>query len=314
MVSRWGFSTALAGWQLISEADQTCDYRDEVLVDGTVKDNSANRKKVSDWTGNITKFMSEECGDEHPKSISIITGINYSSKLWDADLFKHDEVEFFGLHDYVFEMEPASKNIRNRNLIQRYESVTNLGAGLEDGKLVHPEFHKKMFIYDEFGHVPVIPRQIPEDEHNDPVRAFNNCADFSFKQDLWFTFSSGCAIAGLDWWNEHQPIRQEMWARYFPGLMKFSENIDFEGVNYTTVREQKGTIYIAQRWPLTRDQIERSNEKKYRKSDKIEAYIQVDSLGQQGFGWMLNRSFHWANLIDSLECVSALVNGTAPFA
>ncbi|MFT5858458.1 MAG: hypothetical protein ACI865_000546 [Flavobacteriaceae bacterium] len=313
LVSRWGYSTSLAGWQLMSEADQTCAYRDIKLEDGTLVDNLKNRKKVTDWTGQMVDFMKDECGDEHPKSISIITGQNFSNNLWDHDLFKHENVSFFGLHDYVFEMEPASKNIRNRNLHQRYESVNNLNTGLVNGEIAHPEFQKNMFIYDEFGHVPVIPRMIPEDQYVDPVVTFNNCADFSFKQDLWFTFSSGCAVAGLDWWNEHEPKRHDQWVRYFPGLVSFAKNIDFEGVNYTEVRERKGEIYIAQRWPLTRKAIDRSNQKSYKKSDKLEAYVQIDSLGQQGFGWMVNRSFHWANLIDSLDCLADLTNGTGQF-
>jgi len=313
LVSRWGFSTALAGWQLISEADQTCAYRDETLEDGTVIDRSENRAKVSAWTGNMVNFMSNECDDSHPKSISIITGINYSSHLWDKDLFKHENVAFFGLHDYIFETDPASKNIRNRNLVMRFESVTNLGAGLEDGVVKHPEFQKKMFIYDEFGQVTVIPRKIPEDQDDDAVRAMNNCMDFNFKQDLWFSFSSGCAVVGLDWWNEHRSPRQKMWKQYFPGITAFAADIDFEGVNYTNVRERKGEVYIAQRWPLTKKAIDRSNTKKYKKSDKIEAYIQIDSLGNQGFGWMVNRSFHWANLVDSMPCIASLANGTEPF-
>ncbi len=314
LVSRWGFSTSLAGWQLMSEADQTCEYRDEKLEDGSVKDNSENRLKVSQWTGNMVDFMSNDCDDDHPKSISIITGRDYSSHLWDKDLFKHDNVEFFGLHDYIFETNPASKNIRNRNLIMRFESVTNLGAGLSDGVVTDPEFHKKMFIYDEFGQVSVVPRKVPEDQGDDAVRAMNNCMDFNFKQDLWFTFSSGCAIVGLDWWNEHQEPRQKMWDRYFRGIIDFASDIDFEGVNYTEIRERKGQVYIAQRWPLTRKAIERTNVKDYRKSDKLESYIQIDSLGTQGFGWMVNRSFHWANLVDSMSCLEPIANGTEPFA
>jgi WD40 repeat protein len=170
-----------------------------------------------------------------------------------------------------------------------------------------------MFIYDEFGHAPVIPRAWPEDQHVDPVHEFNVCADFSFKQDLWFTFASGCAIAGLDFWCEQTRERQIMWKRYFPGLNKFIEDIDFEKVNYTSVREAKGEIYIAQRWPLRKKDIERSNQSSYRKSDMLEAYTQIDSLNHQGFGWMLNRSFHWGNLLDSMPCISDMAKGEGKF-
>lgn len=312
-VARWGYSTSLAGWQLMSETDQTCAYRDGVAEDGSVIDNSDNREKVNKWTEEITRFMSSECDDSHLKSTSFITGINFSSHMWDPTVYEIEGIDFVGLHDYVFETEPAAQNIRNRNLLKRYESVTNLGVGLIDGEIKHPKYQENMFIYDEFGHVPAIPRAYPEDKDDDPVFAFNQCADFSFKQDLWFTLTSGCAVAGLDWWNEHERNRQAMWIRYFSGVNKFIEDIDFENINYTKVREAKGETYIAQRWPLRKKDIQRSNQNSYRKSDKLEAYIQIDSLNNQGFGWMMNRSFHWGNLVDSMPCLAEMVKGEGRF-
>ena len=312
-VARWGYSTSIAGWQLMSETDQTCEYGDKIAEDGTVIDNSDNRAKVRGWVEEITRFMNSECDDAHLKSTSFITGRNYSSHMWDPSLFELDGIDFVGLHDYVFETEPAIQNIRNRNLLKRYESVTNLNVGLINGEMTNPKYQKNMFIYDEFGHVPVIQRAYPEDKDDDPVFAYNQCADFSFKQDLWFTFSSGCAVAGLDWWNEHDRKRQSMWKRYFKGLNKFKEDIDFEKVNYTMVREAKGETYIAQRWPLRKKDVERSNQGSYKKWDKLEAYVQIDSLNHQGFGWMMNRSFHWGNLVDSLPCLSDLARGEGKF-
>lgn len=314
-VARWGYSTSLAGWQLMSEADQTCAYRDEVAEDGTIIDNSENRAKVNRWTNTITQYMRSDCDDAHLKSISFITGRNYSSHMWDPTIYELNELSFVGLHDYLFETAPSLQSVRNRNLIKRYESVTNLGVGLINGVIEHPTFQKNMFIYDEFGHVVAIPREYHGDGTYDanPVTSYNSCADFSFKQDLWFTFSSGCAVAGLDWWNEHDPSRQKMWGRYFKGLNEFKKDIDFENVNYTRVREAKGEIYIAQRWPLRKKDIERSNQSSYRKSDELEAYIQIDSLGNQGFGWMMNRSFHRGNLIDSMPCIADMAKGEGEF-
>lgn len=312
-VARWGYSTSLAGWQLMSETDQTCEYADKVEEDGTIIDNSENRAKVNQWTADITNFMRTECDDTHLKSTSFIAGIRYSSYMWDPELYKQKNIDFVGLHDYIYETEPGMQNIRNRNLLKRYGSVTNLGVGLVDGEIKHPTYQKNMFIYDEFGHLPAIQRAYPEDKDDDPVLAFSQCADFSFKQDLWFTFASGCAVAGLDWWAEHDRYRQDMWKRFFGGLNNFKKDIDFENVNYTRVRETKGEIYIAQRWPLRKKDIERSNEKPYKNWDQLEAYIQIDSAGNQGFGWMMNRSFHWGNLIDSLSCISDLARGEGRF-
>ncbi|MCH2225722.1 MAG: hypothetical protein MK066_13205, partial [Crocinitomicaceae bacterium] len=125
---------------------------------------------------------------------------------------------------------------------------------------------------------------------------------------------SGCAVAGLDWWNEREKKRHSDWKRFFPPMQSFMDDVDFEKVNYTVVRERRGVPYIAQRWPFERDDVLRSNTKPYRKSDKLEAYTQLDSLATQGFGWMMNRSYNWHNLKDSMDCIAALVNGTEPFA
>lgn len=314
LVARWGYSTSLAGWQLMSETDQTCEYGDKIAADGTVIDHSEDRQKVNAWAGAMTEYMRNECDDEHLKSTSFIKGKNYSSYLWDPTIFEHEEMDFYGLHEYVFETDPAVQSIRNRNLITRYESVTNLNVGIIDGVISNPKMQERMYIFDEFGHVLGIPRAIPEDQHDDAIVEFNGCVDFMFKQDLWFTFSSGCAVAGLDWWLEHDKRRHDIWRRYFNGMKLFTANIDFENVNYSTVRQYKDDSYIAQRWPFRRKEIERSNESTYRKSDKLEAYIQIDSIGNQGFGWMLNRSFHWGNLVDSLPCLGVLARGEEPFA
>ncbi len=313
LIARWGYSSAIAGWQIMSEADQTCDYRDVTLEDGTVIDNSYDREQVNLWAGKMVKYLEDDLGDEKMKSIAFITGKNYSSFLWDPEIYKYEEMDFLGLHDYVFETEESGRFIRNRNLITRHETVTNLNVGIEYGGIVHPQFQEKMFIYDEFGHTISIPKVWPDDADQDPTVYMNSCMDFNFKQDLWFTFASGCGVAGLDWWNPEEPKRQKQWKRYFPGLVSFASSIDFENVNYSEVKDKRGIYYISQRWPFERDDIERSNSKDYKKWDLLEGYTLIDSTQSQGFGWMNNRSFHWGNLVDSLPCLDLIVNGKEPF-
>ncbi|MCH2225108.1 MAG: hypothetical protein MK066_10100, partial [Crocinitomicaceae bacterium] len=190
LISRWGYSPALAGWQLMSEADQTCDYRDHTDESGNMIDNSENRLAVNRWTKKMSEYMEYECGDDHMKSIAFIVGKNFSSYLWDPEIYKQKEMDFMGLHDYIFETENPY-HVRNRNLIKRFETVNNLSVGIDEGNIIHPEFQKKMYIFDEFGHVTIVPVQWPEDKDDNPCLYLNNCFDFSFKQDLWFTMSSG---------------------------------------------------------------------------------------------------------------------------
>jgi len=44
--------------------------------------------------------------------------------------------------------------------------------------------------------------------------------------------SSGCAVAGLDWWNQDEVKRYDMWKKFYPAILKFTENIDFENDFY----------------------------------------------------------------------------------
>ena len=313
LVSRYGYSTSLAGWQLMSEVDETAEYRD-VEKNGTIEDHSENRLHVRNWTNTMSTYLRDDLMDGHLISIAIIKGKGYSKTLWDPELFNLPNIDFFGYHDYMYETNPSEGKTRNRNSMVRYSSVNELNIGLQNGSITYPNFQKKLFIYDEFGHFLAIPKVWPEDDKEDPTTDFNNCIDFMIKQDLWFTFSSGCAVAGLDWWNHDQAPRHKMWEKYYPGILKFTEDIDFENINYTKIREVKGQQMIAQRWPLTEKEINNSNYKNYRKNDLLEAYTQVSSTQDQAFGWMSNRSVNWFNLKDDYPCLNSLLNGTEPYA
>jgi hypothetical protein len=312
LVARYGYSTALAGWQLVSEVDETVDYRDEEK-NGVMIDHSENRTHVRNWTNTMSGYIREELNDPHLISMAIINGKGYSKTFWDPELFNLPNIDYFGFHDYIFEQASGKGKILSRNVQYRYQTVNELNMGFQNGSISYPSYQNKAFIYDEFGHILVIPKPAGKDNHVDPTVEFNNCADFMFKQDLWFSFASGCAVAGLDWWNQDQRLRYEMWKRYFPGLLKFASDIDFEKVDYTTVREIRDMQMIAQRWPLTEKDIKRSREKDYQKNDLLEAYIQVSSDHTQGFGWMSNRSVNWPNMVEEYPCLKNLVEGTSPY-
>jgi hypothetical protein len=105
-----------------------------------------------------------------------------------------------------------------------------------------------------------------------------------------------------------------MWNKFYPGILEFCADIDFEKVDYTTVREVKDQKMITQRWPLTEKEIKQSNGNDYHKDDLLEAYIQLASDQTQGFGWMSNRSVNWYNMIEYYPCLKNMLNGTEPYA
>lgn len=310
--ARYGYSSSLAGWQLMSEVDETAEYRDQE-VNGQTIDHSENRKQVREWTDEMSGYIRNDLDDNQLISISIITGKNFSKTMWDPELYNLPNIDFFGYHDYMFESTPSVGKIRNRNLLFRYYSVTEMNTGFQNGSISYSNYQKKPFIYDEFGHILTIPQKWPEDNKLDPTKDFNNCADFMLKQDLWFTFVSGCAVAGLDWWNQDEQKRYEMWRKFYPPLLKFMQGIDFEKMNYAAVREVKGRPVIAQRWPLTDKEVRNSISSAYGNDDLLEAYMQVSDDGSQGFGWMANRSVHWYNLTSEYPCLKSLLEGTAPY-
>lgn len=310
--ARYGYSSSLAGWQLMSEVDETAEYRDQE-INGQVIDHSENRKHVREWTDEMSKYIRFDLDDKQLISISIITGKNFSKTMWDPELYNLPNIDFFGYHDYMFEVTPSTGKIRNRNLLSRYYSVTEMNTGYQNGAVTYTSYQKKPFIFDEFGHILTIPQKWPEDNKLDPTKDFNNCVDFMIKQDLWFSFASGCAVAGMDWWNQDEQKRYDMWRRFYPPLLKFMQGIDFEKVNYTKVRKINGRPVIAQRWPLTDKEVKASTSSAYRKDDLLEAYMQVSDDGTQGFGWIANRSVHWYNLTSEYSCLRSLLEGTAPY-
>ncbi len=312
IVSRWGFSTAVAGWQLMNEIDLVSHYANEER-NGKEIDNSKMRNAVTNWVHEHIEYIAEDLKDSHMRSVSLVGGKRWGADLWDPEIWNHDSIDYIGFHTYAHEQDTEGGNVRSRNIKIRYSHINNLNIGIQNGEISMPSYQNKMFIMDECGHHVAIKVQWPEDKDIRPTVDFNNCADFMFKQDTWFLFAAGTGSAGLDWWNSEQEKRMADWKRYLPGIQAFVKDIDFENVDYTSIKNYKDEPYIVQRWPFTNKQIDRSNDRHYKKKDILESYIQLSSDGLQGFGWMLNRSFNWYNLIDSLPCLSAMYHGTDPY-
>ncbi|MBI1837670.1 MAG: hypothetical protein HYR91_10450 [Flavobacteriia bacterium] len=320
MISRWGYSTSLAAWQIMSEVDNTYNYKDEqetkVIKGENVvvnSDHSENRKQVRIWTHDMIRFLEYDLEDLHLKSIAMSSGLNYSSTFFDPEIFNIPEIDFFGLHHYVYEIIPPTGKVRNRNISFRFKAINDIGVGYQNGNLSYPDFQHKMFIYDEFGQDVAVPKDWPLKDYSNPTVDYNNYTGFMFKQDLWFTATAGCGVAGLDWWNSFEVKRQADWELYLPGIRLFFDGIDFENVNYSKVQEFEGKFIISQRWPNTEKEINSSIQHNYSSKDLLEVYTQVSSEGKQGFGWINNRSINWMNLLDSIKVIRDMYEGKGVF-
>lgn len=303
LISRWGYSNAIAGWQVMSEIDNTQGYSSDTLT----------QKEARNWTHEMIRYINNKLDDPHLLSVAVANPKGAKESFYDPEIYNIPEIDFIGLHSYVYEVAPPTGIIRNRNLADRYKAINEIGIGMRFDSLAYPSFNKKLFIFDEFGQVSGIPKDWPSKDNTDPTVEYNNEIGFMLKQDLWFSVMSGSAISGLDWWNYSSLKRQEDWLKYYKGIIAFFEGIDFEKVNYTNINKQKGKQFIAQRWPFTEKEINRSNKRNYSKDDMLEAHTQTASDGSQAFGWMSNRSVNWMNLINDLPVLKQMLNGELPY-
>jgi hypothetical protein len=313
LIARYGYSTNLAAWQLFSELDNVKGYKDEQSGD-SIEINKEHRAEIASWTQKMAKYIKHELDDRHLLSISMASMKNYQKDLWDANLWDIDEIDFVGVHDYVYEVEGVGSRMRNRNSYYRFPSINNLNIGIQEGEIRYPKYQNKMYIYDEFGQTNAIQIIWPEDKEVDPTALYNQHTGFMFKQDLWFTITAGSAVAGLDWWCHNHSERITDWYNYFDGVRLFFDSINLESTNYTTVRKVKGEYYIAQPWPLSLDKIEKSNHKGYSSNDLLESYTMVSSDGEKAFGYLMNRSYNLGNLYQTDSVLYKMYMGQEPFA
>ena len=317
IVSRWGYASSIAGWQVMSEIDNTTDYRD----------NEATQIVVKDWVHEMLKFIATDQYDRHLRSVSTMgrPGGAYTN-LNNINIYESEYLNFGGLHQYTIQdiiTNPIDGygNFRNRSVLGTYEATRNIATGSNGDKNlkevdVDPNIRNNVCIFDEHG---ISANRYVEGGDNsnvgDATTGINRCQQFNFHNDLWATICSGAAVAGLEWTLAQDTIRQAQWYNDFPYLQQFFATIDFENVEYTKLHYQKnrGGLYIANRWPWKRKDIDVSNHtnkpaKDYDKETLLEAITTVSADRTQGFGWCHNRSHYWWNLKEeSSSCIHNMV-------
>lgn len=307
VVSRWGYASSIAGWQVMSEIDNTSDYRT----------NSSTQDIVRDWVHEMLKFIALDQLDRHLRSVSTNGSPDAAfSDLDNINIHESPFLNFGGTHQYTDQdliEEPISGygNFRNRNVIHTYEAVRNLFTGSNGDKELEEDevdgnYTNNLFIFDEHGVRANRYDDTPGVDNSnvgDAAQGLNKAQPFHFHNDLWASICSGAAVAGLDWWLAEDPDRQNLWYAEFPHIQTFFSTIDFEIVDYCEVKYNKkaGGLYIANRWPWKRDDILGTNyetDQDYDEDDLLEAITMVSKDKTQGFGWCHNRSHYWWNLKD----------------
>jgi len=311
IVSRYGYSTSVAGWQLLSEINDADGYKD---------DEPGVRNAVHTWIDEMAAFLDTVQFDRHLTSVAA-TGDDAGTLDYveDFGLFNSPYIDFTGVHTYTAQ-DPGSNTagkMRNRGLTAVYTAVRNLTSGSNGILSSNPPMENRNmpFIFDEYGAVITSGDQNGLSIYNE----FNVCNGHGFHNDLWTSMCSGSAIPGLDWPASDYPDKWFIWEEEFHGIKKFFQDIDFETVNYNHFYydNNAGGRYAAQRWPFTEDDILKTNyqgqNKDYQHEDALEGYTMISKDKSQGFGWLHNRSHYWYNLPPYDPCMNAMVNGLAPW-
>lgn len=323
VLSRYGYSTSIGAWQLMSEADVLNGLQDVYEEDASgipqlTVSNAANRYISYQWHKEMGEYFKHVYQDDHLMSQCLASHQVNGTTIYDGNVMALPEFDFTGMHLYirlhdVFNNE-TDNNVRNRNVKLRWQVAERFNKG--DNNLFEDhgdktEFRNKPFIYDEFG---VNPDEggwyvngfdadgdgvIDISGNMDPIQDFNDCSDIVWHNDLWSSAMMGSMGVGLEWWNY---ARDNYRQANYPGLVKFFANIDFEYKNYNNDYDNGETERI-QRWPKSNSLIEKTNyntgsgnNKNYKKKDRLEVFTMVASDKSQGFGWMHNRSAYFGNI------------------
>ncbi len=328
VVSRWGYASSIAGWQLMSEITDCGGYRESITQSDI----------MHDWIDDMAKFMHLEQFDRHPRSVASTGRGNPKSvsALDHIELYGSEYIDFTGLHTYSYNNPNTLANhqfanttayhqsqlnggiFRNRSLLPIWEAVRNITTGSNGETTIPPTYlQRKPFVFDEYGGTST---DFANDGQLNNTIQFSLCSPDLFHNDLWSSICSGSAFTGLDWWVSNEPLKHDLWYENFYGITAFFSDVDFESVNYCDYRhDNKNGLYYAQRWPWdSKDIVEtnHSNEspKDYKNSTALEAFSMVSSNGHQGFGWLHNRSHYWFNLRNESTCIDDMIKGNLPWA
>ncbi len=219
MVARWGYSTSVGMWELISEVNnigaitadkkpdgteeqmRTFPYKDALNINniGSVAyrtnvfpSSGVFQKKVEEWHDEMTKYINNTLGDAHPISAS------YAGSSLSGD-------NTHGLSS----IGHVSENHYNHGRETKwFHKITNPSGGL----IEELEVHGKPVVFAETG-VPYVV----------------SCDDIAIElqRTLWMNTFSGLA-AGLGYGAARQP---DHW-HYYKELLDFVDGEDFNGGNW----------------------------------------------------------------------------------
>jgi len=262
-LSRWGYSTSLGVFELLSEMDgwiyanshhpqfnpggvkfvdnqvaqyDQCLWHDEML--GYVKSLLAYRSILTSSCYGGTKGYQLDCPVYNSASLDITTAHEYYSER----------------HDNSFRFDAFNKPLNEKG--------------------THELWSDKPTVFDEVGvnidedpNTPGTPYVDPDD--------LDHCSDITFHNTLWATSMMGGIGTGLYWW---QWSNNEYRENNFPALSAYFDGIDFENQSFTDPDHWED---------ISSDEPSLS---------KIEVFYNRSTNRNRIIGWVHNASAYYANL------------------
>jgi len=279
IVSRWGYSSHLACYELFNEIDMIthCDKNqntfgtDRLLYDA-----------VSYWHIEMAKFIKHL--DKNHLITTSYAGTPYFKDNDGAlnnptDIFNYNDIDFTTRHDYN-----SGKDI---NINRFKQSVTNQFIS------------NKPVIFGETGLTGV--------EINNSYYSYDDCDDLDFHNTLWSSAFMGTYGTSLYWPQWYNNTYRE---KNFPALKKFFENVNFEADKFEPVYfDDWNESNAKENWEHRKHRFLSFNGLFYNKQKpdnddgKYEFFfLQNSTPSDKAMAWIHNRSVFGENAIDVVSC------------
>jgi hypothetical protein len=206
VVARWGYSTSLAGWEMINETYNICDMATGfhpnpnnscLEMDGTYQPyvtDAAFRTDVDNWTCNMKSYLGQQY-PSHPTT----TGV---TDIWGGDIQDHrlSCLDFWTNNEY-----------------SNFSTINDMHYFLRDWNRFNTVFkyfgYNKPFVFGELG--------MPDNTNH--IDSYN---DRTFHNTNWITAVSGSLGTGL-YWNDMDQYGHVDHRANFKALRAFSDAIDW---------------------------------------------------------------------------------------
>lgn len=201
-LARWGYSSSLGIFQLLSEMDNWTLGAPDVKM----KNNKQVQKDILAWHDEMLFYAKQQVSYR-----PLLTSTSYGGppRDFNVNAFSSRYVDVVcPRHCYFTE--------RNDNL-RRCEEINGVSL-FEPG--IHDLFPRKPAFIDEMGFGSLV---------GDP-NDIDACNDVTYHNSLWATSFSGTAGAGLYWWRWGSNEYRE---QNFPALATFFAEVDFQKYSFT---------------------------------------------------------------------------------